>query len=419
MPDRPPLRFSATPRRERRWLTVVGAVVLAVVLATGVWAATLAGLWGYAWLRLGGDDVAVAGDEDAVALGTEPPQAPTGAVTVLVALTEEHDATLPRPPRLLGPVVLLQYGGGREVPAVLVVPGELEVDVDGDGAVPLHEVQRGSGVAGVARALVDYTGVRIDHVAAVSVEVLPRLVEATGAVEVCTRDGCRTPDADEVRESLTTADDVVEEATAHARAVASQLDRRWAATSPLQVRRVIDVVASQVSTDASLRGGALLDVFAGISAATTLDVERLPVLVDPGSGEVMSQPEPSMVRFQHLREGTPFSPQDAGEDELAADLLAEVSVAVLNGAGVDGLAGRIEGRLTSEGFFVVGTGNAPEFDVEATVVHHVDGDAATSFAAARLADVLGDVRMEALDAPPTFEGEPVDVLVTVGADLAD
>jgi hypothetical protein len=92
---------------------------------------------------------------------------------------------------------------------------------------------------------------------------------------------------------------------------------------------------------------------------------------------------------------------------------------VLNGAGIDGLAGRVEGQLAADGFLVVGTGNAPSFTDGGTIVTYDPEDPAAEVAAILLAERLGDASLQEADRVPMFEGEPVGVIVTAGADLAD
>jgi hypothetical protein len=91
---------------------------------------------------------------------------------------------------------------------------------------------------------------------------------------------------------------------------------------------------------------------------------------------------------------------------------------VLNGAGVTGLAGRIQTELEASGFTVIGTANAPIFDRERTVVSYREDEEAAAFAAIRVSEALGGVELDPLAGRPTFEGEEVDLLVTAGGDLS-
>ena len=410
-----------TPTRSERgrpWrvVRIVGLVLLAVAVG---WAAILAGLWAYAWMRLGADQIPVFDDEVA-ALGVGGASAPAGATTVLVALTGPVDPTIPRPSELVAPLVMVQFGGPRSDPAALVLAQELEVSVDGAGTMSLGEVQLEGGPDLLVRSVVDYTGVRVDHVVSASVDALPRMVAALDGVEVCGADGCRQTTPEQLRVAMTQSDDreVVGLISDTLRAIAGHLDVSWVARSPVAAKRMIDAVSEEVSTDVSLRGLPLLGLADVLDAwSGSIDVDAVPLVVNPANDRVVPLEEPAAIRFQHLREGTPFSGEDT--DDAVADLLAQVEVAVLNGAGVDGLASRVRSRLEAAGFTVVTTGNAPAFDRDASVIHYAQGDPDVEYVAVLLAEELDGASLEPLDVQPVVEGEPVDVLVTAAADIDD
>lgn len=414
------LRFSSTRVSPgRKVVRVVGWLLTILVVVVVAWALLVGGLWGYAWIRLGADDVPALRDDDA--LGATGARAPEQATTVLVALTDEVDPTVPREPELEAPLALVQFGGPRDEPAVLVLPRELPVSIDGMGEVALEDVQLEGGSDLLVRSIVDYTGVHVDHVVSLSIDALPRLVDAMAPLEVCGSTGCSEPTGDEVRTALRSNDDAEQLRVAAdvLRAIGGAFDTRFAVTSPVATKRVVDAVAEEVSTDVGLRGSRVLDVASALAGAGTLDVDTVPLVVNPDTGTVLPMEEPAMVRFQHLQEGTALDGSAAGTDELEADLIAEVEVAVLNGAGIDGLAGQVQVELEASGFVVIGTGNAPAFDRSDSVVNYVGDDPVAEYVAGELAEVLGDVTLEPLEAEPTFDGEPVDLLVTVGEDLAD
>jgi hypothetical protein len=412
--------LSLTPRRQRRgWLRPLGIVLVVVLVLVGLWAAAIGGLYAYAWVQLAPEDVPVLRDDEVAALGAAGATAPAGATTVLVLVTADRDPTVPREPELVAPPVLVQTGGPREAAATLVLPLELPVAVEGLGERPLAEVQTEGGADLMVRTLMDHTGVRIDHVVSATEEALPRLVEELGPLEVCGTGGCRQTSADEVRADVVTGDAAARvQATADVlRALAAEFDAVRAATAPLEGKRVVDVLRDEVRTDVSLRAGDLLRVADGLSAAATVEVDEIPLIVNPQTEEVVPLLEPAQVRFQHLQEGTPFTGGDVAEEE--EDLLRGVQVAVLNGAGVDGLAGRVQLQLEAEGFAVVGTGNAPSFGRDTTTISYPEGDPVVELAAVRLAEALEGAELDRLTREPTFEGEPVDVLVIVGADRDD
>jgi hypothetical protein len=414
------LNFSTTRvppgRRAFRMIGILLSIVATLVL---IWAAVLALLWGYSWLRLGPDELPVLQDELTV-LGPDGPTAPQDATTVVVAMTGPVDPTVPRPPDLIGPVVMLQWGGPREEPAVLSLPGDLPVVVDGRDDVPIAEAQRAGGLDLVVQSVADYSGVRIDHAVSLSIDALPMLVDAAAPVEICGADGCSQPTGDELRRSLEAAGDEerVELVSDTARGLGRRIDGRFAVTSPLATRRVIDTVSAEVLTDAGLRGLTLLDVAGELATPVDLDRDTIPLVVSPETGTIVPLAEPAAVRFQHLKEGSTLrvTSETGGTADLEADMVRAAEVAVLNGAGVDGLAAQVQVALETAGFSVIGTGNAASFDLTDTVINYVVDDPTMEIAAVQLSEALGGATLEPLEQRPRFENEAVDLLVTIGQD---
>ena len=122
-----------------------------------------------------------------------------------------------------------------------------------------------------------------------------------------------------------------------------------------------------------------------------------------------------MIRFQRLRDGLPFDAIDPVED--VERLRSVTQVAVLNGAGVAGLAALYEAELRSAGFVVVGTGNDERFDRERTVINYLRGDREAEPVAFLLAEQFPTAAIEAIDGPVLYEGAPVAIIVRLGREL--
>lgn len=412
--------LSLSPSRQRRGSLRPLTILLGVALtALVIWAVVVGVVYINAWLQLGPDDVPALTDEEAAALGANGATAPDDATTVLVVLTEERDPTVPREPALVGSPVLVQTGGSREGAAVLILPQELPVMVEGEGERSLAQVQATGGADLLVRTLTDHTGIRIDHVVSAASDTLPRLVEELGPLEVCTSAGCARPTAQELRAELSVTDDRgrVRLTVDVLRAVGDELGAGWAVTAPVEAWRVTELLAGHVRTDVSLRPGELFAVADALTAEVPLEVDTLPLVVNPQTGAIVPLLEPAQVRYDHLRQGTSFAGVDGGAEE--EDLIRDVEVAVLNGAGVDGLAGQVQVLLEASGFRVVGTGNAPSFGRDATTISYPEDDPIAELAAVRLAELLEGAQLDPLGRNLTFEGNPVDVQVIVGADRID
>lgn len=412
------LTFSDARRPRGARVTRITAIVVGVLLGLLLlWGLVVGVVWANAWLQLGGHDIPALRDDGLATLGSiDGPRAPPDATTVLIALTGPVDPTIPRPAELEAPLVLLQVGGPRQRPAALLLPQDVPLARE----LSFADVQAEGGTDPLVRAVVDYTDVAVDHVISLSIDALPRLVDAVGPVEVCRSDGCSSPAGDEVRSLLLQADgEELALLTADlVRSVATAMDIRWAVTSPRQAWRVVGAVSDEIVTDASLRGTRLLDLAAALRTPVRMEIDRLPVLVNPDTGQVLPIHEPVQVRLDHLRTGTPLTGEGGGTEDLEEQLLADIEVAVLNGAGVDGLASRVQVELESGGFTVIGTGNAPSFDRQRTVVTYRGDEESAAFAAVRISEALGGVELDAIAQRPTFEGEELDVLVVAGEDLS-
>ena len=402
----------------RRWLRTAKLVLGGVLVALVLLVAVVGAVWGEAWLRLGGEPVSSL-DADVQAMGEEGPQAPAGTSTVLVALVTDHDPTAVGGEPLAGPVALVQAGDAREDVAVVLLPGGLEVGVDGEGAMALDAVHQQGGVDLLARAVMDYTGVALDHAVVATAEALPRLTSAVGGIERCDDDGCRVLDADAVRAATlegSPADQarVVDEVV---RGVAREVRPAMVLRSPLRSRSVVTALSQDVVTDVSLRGARTLDLAGALGSSRPLTLATLPGVVNPDTDQLVVRPEQAETLFQHLRQGSSLDGEAAAEPTDAVP--EDVAVAVHNGAGVAGLAGRIESQLQGAGFTVLGTENATRFDHETTTVAYGVEEPDAEMVAILLAEQLGEVELDPRERPPSFEGEPVDVLVTVGEDLDD
>jgi hypothetical protein len=419
------LTFS-TQRRptRRRWVRVVVGLFVIVLVAAVVVVLTGGLLWGYAWARLGGTELPSLSADGDDALGAGGASSPEGTTTVLLALTEPTDATDPSGVPVVGPVALLQIGGPRgDDPVAVVLPAALPVSVDGEAPMPLADVHATGGPDLLLRTVVDYTQVDVDHLVTAATDAIPGLVEALGPVEACA-DTCVSIDAAEAEQAVAaytdpsttpagSADALVELAVV-VRGLGGATDPVAALTSPFATRRAIDILGSDVTTDAGLRGGALLPLADRIAASGDLTAVSLPAIANPDSGELVVLPEQAATRFALLREGG--VPTASPEDDEAA-LIAEATVAVQNGTGTDGYAAALSTQVEALGVRVVGTENALSFDVERTRVAYGPDDPEAEAVAIVLARELGDAELVALDRSPSFEGEPVTVQVIGGSDL--
>lgn len=410
--------FSLARRRSPvRVLRIVLRVLIVALVLALLWGALVGALWLVGSNQMRGVPLDALRD-DVMMLGASGAQSPDDATTVLLLMVEPLDPTVPRPSPLAAPPVILQVGGARSAPAALVLPESVEVLVDGRGLMRFDEIQQELGAGRLARAVIDYTEVRLDHVVAISTEALPSLVRLLGPLEVCGGWGCDEPTPDDVRAWQRDPDPVVvlERGSAVMRAVAERLELELFLRQPLLAREVVSIIAEQTVTDVDLDVGDLLALAPGARVPTRLDVDALPMVRNPTTGSLVVLEESAMLRFQRLREGLPFEAIDPAAD--VERLRTVTDVAILNGAGVAGLAALYEAELANAGFVVVGTGNDVRFDRERTVINYLEGDPEAEPVAFLLAEQLPGASVEAVAGPLLFEGEPVAIVVLLGRDLA-
>ncbi len=408
--------FALRPRRSPvRFLRAGLRVLVVVAVVALLWAAAIGALWLYGASRLEAVPFAALRD-DVLLLGAAGARAPADATTLLLVPVEELDPTVPRPPALAAPPALVQIVPGRDEPSVLILEPTLEVVVDGRGVMTLEAVQRELGADRLARAVIDYSEVRLDHVVVVSVELLPGLVRELGPLEVCGADGCSTPTPDDVRAWQRDEDpaEVLRRGADVVRALAGSIDVRGLVTSPLTARRAVDLLAGQLVTDADLGPRDLLALLPGLAEVRRLDVDALPLVRNPTTGELVVLAESAMLRFSRLQDGLPLAGIDPAED--LERLRSVVDVAVLNGAGVVGLAALVEADLAAAGFEVAGTGNDVRFDRQETVISYRAGDVEAEPVAFLLVDLLPGARVEAVDRELALDGAPVSIVVVLGLD---
>jgi hypothetical protein len=411
--------FSFTPRRSpaRVLRVVLRILVIATVLAL-LWGLVVGAVWLYGANRLQGTPIAALRD-DVMLLGASGARAPEDATTLLVLLVEPLDATVRRPSPLVAPPLIVQLGGGRERPAVLVLPPQVEIVVDGRGTLRIDDIQRELGQDRLAQAVMDYTEVRLDHVVLVSTDLLPGLVRLLGPLEVCGARGCSEPTPDDVRAWQRDPDvgEVLRRSTDVLRAVATAIDRQLVVASPLLTRRVIDLVAGQVVTDVDLGLGLILALAEPFAEPRRLDLDTVPLVRNPTTGDLVVLEEAAMIRFQRLRDGLPFDAIEPDAD--VARLRTVTGIAVLNGAGITGLAALVEADLRAAGFVVIATGNDVRFDRERSVINYRRGDREAEPVAFLLAEQLPGALVEAVDRPLEVEGRPVPIVVILGRDRVD
>ncbi len=264
-------------------------------------------------------------------------------------------------------------------PAAIAFPPELTVEVPGVGPAPLraaHEQGRGA----MIDAVVAYTGIPIEHLVVVRLDGLPALAGTVGA------EPCLDVDlAVGTAEAITTL-------------------RR-----PLRAKRAFDAASDAIAVDGRVGTLTALRAVRALRDADPADVELVAVPAREHEGEVRAHVEPAETLFQAVRTGRRLPSPEALDAPTTRP--EDVTVEVLNGTTVPGLAGDTATALEEVGFAVAEVGNAETDEVERTEVRHVPGDEET--AALVSAHLPGSQLVAAVD------GSGEEVVVVLGDDWAE
>jgi hypothetical protein len=307
---------SATRRRRRIWLTVIGLPLVLALIATAIW-----------WLADGGP----------FGGGSEPDPAVADQTLTVIAYRGEQT----------GIAVLATSRSGARDPVVLVVPTNIIASVPGHGTGPLAEALAGG--ASVAQTTVaNLLGLPLHQRGMLTPEGMAELGDAAGGIPV------------DLGARATVLGETVGPGEIRMRGeqVAAYLD---GATDPLEVtlrfEEVVTGLLDAARRDPSALQGAAEDPSPGFGvsvAAVPADtlVEELPIK-DAGSGVASMDTAKAETLIDQL-----FA---RPTDQVA-------SVVLLNGNGVPGIGANLAARIVPAGYRVVVSTNARTFDAERTQI---------------------------------------------------
>ncbi len=169
---------------------------------------------------------------------------------------------------------------------------------------------------------------------------------------------------------------------------------------PGRQRQLVEAASQAVTVDQDLDLFALARQMQSVTLGS-IEFQTVPYVGDErvdGAGSVVRlQDEETLHEFFAQLSAEPEAPAEEPVEPPATVDPAEVSVEVLNGSGVSGLAASAADELSAAGFTIADTGNADSSDVTQTVVRHAAGDEAL---AATLAGQVPGAVVELDDALP-------------------
>jgi anionic cell wall polymer biosynthesis LytR-Cps2A-Psr (LCP) family protein len=340
-----------------------------------------------------------------------------GGETLVVVTDTDGDAQ-----RVIS-LSVVQSHPDRPRPTVLVLPRRLKVPAPGHGDLLLAAVLGRGGPELLVRTVQDYSGLDIEHIAVIDARGVADMAAEQGGVDLCaiqSSPDCKSSGADAVHALLTEANDVDETAVVRQQfaviraVVAKSAGRLNILLHPFRSFRTASAAGQALLTDVDLGGRSAVGHASRLTShdTNTVDFITLPGFRDPGGGTVETFVEQAEGVLQAMRDGTEI-PEEAFNPptDLAP---SEVTVIVLNGTGIDGLANQVANRLTSAGFDVIEVGNAASFNLDETAIDF--GPGLRRFADLALVHVPGATLREG-DQPFFRQGQDVDLIITIGQDF--
>ncbi len=307
-------------------------------------------------------------------------------------------------------ILLLTVDGTRA--AMLSFPRDLWVERCDGTTGRINAAPSIDGSACLADSVRRLSGIHPQHVVRVTFGGFRDVVDAVGGGEVCLeapiadRDagidlpaGCQVLDGADALGYVRVRkidDDFarMERQQGFVKALATEMLQPSVLANPVAQWRIAGEVgdAITVSDSLGLLAMARLGLAGPAVARGDVATDTVPStpFTSPGGAWVLAPVQPDAeALFTRFRTGTVLDRADDEEAE-AAPMPAEVPVSVANGAGIDGLAGRVADRLRTRGFPIRDVTNAPPTSV--TLVRHPRG----LEAAARLVatDVPGPAALE-------------------------
>jgi LCP family protein required for cell wall assembly len=361
----------------------------------------------------------------------------TGVVAAALLLTPPRESILimgsdARPDELARGVVgrtdtLLLFVGDRALPrvAMLSVPRDLWVQIPGYGEERINAAYEMGGGQTAKQAVSNVLGQPVERYVVIGLQGVRDVVDAVGGVDITvpqaihddaypTDDyGYQTVDIPAGRQHMDGDTALKYARTRHQDSDFARTARqqqvvgavRNAMLNPLnwpRIPAVLSAVSGSVKTDASpldlIAVGAAMLRAPGDPDHMVIDT-TLATEVTGADGAYLLQAKPSLKPTVAQFLAAPSS----------AVALASISVEVLNGAGVTGLAARTADRLKQAGFTVANVADAPRAQAQTSIV----AKASARSAADQVASAVG------LPASRVSTGNPTnaDVQIILGADL--
>ena len=357
------------------------------------------------------------------ALGHRPPVYSTTSLNILVYGNDNRAGLTPHQQYVLrtghdqsnntDTIMLVHISPGRHQLTVVSIPRDTMVPVyecdsgpgytgqqaNPGGAVQINSLLQIGGPTCLWKTVEQMTGVRIDHFIGIGMLGFVKVVDDLGGVNVCVPFNVKDPVSGlnlktgeqhisgiqalafwRTREDLGDGSDLqrIQRDQFMSAQVVKGVLRSGLLSNPIRLLRIVSDAAASMTTDAGMTVSDLVEIgqsFRNLSGQNvqfitmpnekwTQDANRVQPM-QPQAGQVFS----AIARDVTVPKVS-TTPASSGGAQVLTTSPGKVKVEVLNGSGVSRVANEAAAGLTSRGFNVTGTGDAPNFAYTKSVIEY-------------------------------------------------
>jgi LCP family protein required for cell wall assembly len=357
------------------------------------------------------------------ALGHRPPVYSTNSLNILVYGTDSRAGLTPHEQYILrtghdqsnntDTIMLVHISPGRHLVTVMSIPRDTMVPVyqcdngpgytgqqaDPNGAVQINALLQIGGPTCLWKTVEQVTGIRINHFIGIGMLGFVKVVDDLGGVNVCVPFNVNDPVSGldlnsgehhingiqalafwRTREDIGNGSDlerIQRDQFMSAQVVKGVLDSGLL-SNPIRLVNVITDAAASMTTDSGMTVSDLLQIGESFRNLSSQHVQFITAPNEPWTSNPnrvqFLQPQASQVFAAIARDMTvpkvSTTPAPTGGAQVLTTSPANVKVEVLNGSGVSRIASEAAAGLTSRGFDVTGTGDAPSFAYTDSVIEY-------------------------------------------------
>jgi LCP family protein required for cell wall assembly len=357
------------------------------------------------------------------ALGHRPPVYSTNSLNILVYGDDSRAGLTPHEQYILrtghdqsdntDTIMLVHISPGRQRVTVMSIPRDTMVPMyqcdsgpgytgqqaDPNAAVQINALLQIGGPTCLWKTVEQVTGIRIDHFIGIGMLGFVKVVDDLGGVNVCVPFKVNDPVSGlnlnsgehhingiqalafwRTREDIGNGSDLerIQRDQFMSAQVVKGVLHSGLLSNPIRLVNVVTDAAASMTTDTGMTVSDLLQIGESVHSLSSQNVQFITVPNEPWTQNPnrvqFLQPQASQVFAAIARDKTlpkvSATPSSSGGAQVLTTSPANVKVEVLNGSGVSRIASEAAAGLTSRGFVVTGTGDAPSFAYTNSVIEY-------------------------------------------------